>query len=432
MKTQSNFVIIGAGPKALAVVAKSYVLNHLFALPMPTFHVIEKKEVGANWTGGNGFTNGNLRLGTSPQKDIGFPYNSKIFGNQNDARINREMRAFSWDMYLINNGKYAEWIDRGRPSPTHFEWAQYLKYGFSILKDYVHIHTGYLKEIFYNEKIVRIDFDNNGVVKTLGADYLMLTGPGESNFKKPIESTRIFDINSYWKSKIDFSQNEKILIVGGGENSATIVLDINQKFGNRNLDFNIVTPSGMIITRGESYFENRVYTDANNGHWDYLTRDEKISFIKHTDLGVYSVEAMNDLSRSANLNIIKGLVKGASELNGKVIVTFQDGIKASNSYDRVILANGFQKVGLLSSKLNIHSKKELECIIGKIVDKNLENKIGRDLSIKGIRKKIFLPMISGISQGPGFSNLSSLGTLSDRVLYSLISVKNKELYNVSN
>ncbi len=432
MRSQSNFIIVGAGPKALAVVAKSYVLNKLFDISMPKFHIIEKKEIGANWTGSNGFTNGNLKLGSPPQKDVGFPYNSKIFGNKNDELVNREMRAFSWDMYLINNGKYADWIDRGRPSPIHIEWANYLKYSFSLLKDYVEIHSGALKEIFYSNGTVSVNFEDKGNLNHLEADYLMLTGPGETTLKQSIKSERIFDINSYWKSDIEFEENEKILIIGGGENSATIALDIHQKFKNKSITLNIITPRGILFTRGENYFENRVFTDASNGHWDQLTRDEKISFLKHTDFGVYSVDAMNELSYSANLNVIKGIVKESTELNNKVLVSFEDKRKENSSYDRVIWANGLKRTGLLSSKLNFESKKELESIIGEITDRNLENKIDYDLSLTGIGTKIFLPAISMISQGPGLSNLSSLGTIADRILYSLISVENKELYHVSN
>ena len=425
MSLQPNFVIIGAGPKALAVIAKSYVLNKLFKIPMPNFHIIERKEVAANWTGKNGFTNGALKLGTAPQKDVGFPYNSKIFRNKNDMLINNEMRKFSWDMYLVNSGKYAEWIDRGRPNPTHREWAEYLKYGFSLLKNYIQLHLGELKEIFYHNGLLRISCGTQGNTERINAGYLMLTGPGEPSQKTPRKSTRVFDINSYWKSCTEFNDNDRVLIIGGGENSATVALDIHQKFKDKNISLDIITPHGVIITRGESYFENRVYTDASKGYWQQLTRDEKISFINHTDLGVYSVNAMNELSRTAELNVRKGRVKKVFELNDNVSVLLQNNGEDNILYDRVIWANGFQKIALLNSKLNLESKRELEGIVGEITDENLQEKIDYDLSLNGIGAKIFLPMISGINHGPGFSNLSGLGTLADRILNSFTSSTNR-------
>lgn len=431
MKQPSNFVIIGAGPKALAVTAKAYTLKKLFSLPMPNFHIVEKNEIGGNWTGRNGFTNGYLKLGTSPQKDVGFPYDSKIFGNKNDSLINSEMRKFSWDMYLIHQGKYAEWIDRGRPAPTHFEWSQYLKHGLSLLKDFVHIHQSELVEIRYKKDKFGLCLREENKMKNLDAQYLMITGPGESNLKRPIESERIFDINSYWKVNPDFNQNENILIIGGGENSATIALDIHYRLRHKNININIITPSGILTTRGESYFENRIYTDPSHAHWKKLSIKEKTSFIRRTDLGVYSVEAMNELGKSAHLNIIKGIVQGCSEFNKKIVVSLTEGFNKCLTYDYVIWANGFQKTGLLRSKINKKDKENIERLIGKISDKNLESRIGHDLSLIGIEAKIFLPMISGLSQGPGFSNLSSLGTLSDRILHGFTSVQCKELHNVS-
>ena len=140
---------------------------------------------------------------------------------------------------------------------------------------------------------------------------------------------------------------------------------------------------------------------------------------------------MNELSRTTNLNIIRGAVKGSAELEDKVIISFQDSSKKKSTYDKVIWANGLKRTSLLSSKLDIQSKENIEQIIGQITDQNLQSKIDYDLSIQGLKSKIFLPMISGISQGPGFSNLSSLGTLADRVLHSFVNANNKESCNVS-
>ncbi len=431
MQSQSNFVIIGAGPKALAVVAKAFVLNKFFKFEIPIFHIIERREIAANWTGKNGFTNGRLRLGTSPQKDIGFPYQSQFFGDERDHLLNQEMRRFSWDTYLVSSGRYAQWIDRGKPNPTHSEWANYLKYGFSLVSEAVKIHQGELDEISNKGESLKITYLNNHQRTSIEASSLMLTGPGESTAKIPFGSKRIFDINSYWKSKTNFKENEKVLIIGGGENSATIALDINQRYADKGIEINILTPSGTILSRGESYFENKVYTNAKDGHWEELSLLEKRSFIKHTDLGVYSVDAMNELSQSASLNILKGFAEFSTEINNRVIVSLRDKNKTF-TYNRVIWATGFQKVGLLKSKLSEDLKDELQESLGELSDRNLETQMGSDLAIKKINYKIFLPMISGLNNGPGFSNLSSLGSLADKILYGLLQKKMENIYAISN
>ena len=46
----------------------------------------------------------------------------------------------------------------------------------------------------------------------------------------------------------------------------------------------------------------------------------------------------------------------------------------------------------------------------------LQEHIGHDLALTDVFPKLFLPGLSGLTQGPGFPNLSCLGLLSDRVL----------------
>jgi hypothetical protein len=46
----------------------------------------------------------------------------------------------------------------------------------------------------------------------------------------------------------------------------------------------------------------------------------------------------------------------------------------------------------------------------------LERHIDVDLSIAGMYPPLHVPLLAGLSQGPGFPNLSCLGLLSDRIL----------------
>ncbi len=67
------------------------------------------------------------RLGTGPEKDIGFPYQSALVPRRN-AELDQRMMRHGWQSYLISTGQFAEWIDRGRPAPAHKRWSQYLKW----------------------------------------------------------------------------------------------------------------------------------------------------------------------------------------------------------------------------------------------------------------------------------------------------------------
>jgi mycobactin lysine-N-oxygenase len=53
---------------------------------------------------------------------------------------------------------------------------------------------------------------------------------------------------------------------------------------------------------------------------------------------------------------------------------------------------------------------------GPLTSDALQEFIGDDLAIADVTPKLFLPGLSGLTQGPGFPNLSCLGLLSDRVL----------------
>src|SRR3954470_23858321 len=90
-----KLIIVGAGPKAMAIAAKNQVLAEM-GFSVPDIHIIERREVGANWTGNAGFTNGKLALGTSPEKDVGFPYQSVNWGEGLNEKIDRRMKDFSW------------------------------------------------------------------------------------------------------------------------------------------------------------------------------------------------------------------------------------------------------------------------------------------------------------------------------------------------
>src|SRR6202008_2507478 len=78
--------------------------------------------VGANWQASGRWTDGAHRLGTSPEKDVGFPYRSALVPRRN-AELDERMMRCSWQSYLIATASFAEWIDRGRPAPTHRRWG---------------------------------------------------------------------------------------------------------------------------------------------------------------------------------------------------------------------------------------------------------------------------------------------------------------------
>lgn len=121
-----TLAVIGAGPKAVAVAAKAAVLRDM-GVDVPDVVAIERSTVAANWQAVGGWTDGQHRLGTSPEKDVGFPYRSSLVPRRN-AELDERMTRHSWQSYLIASAQFAEWVDRGRPAPTHWGWSRYLRW----------------------------------------------------------------------------------------------------------------------------------------------------------------------------------------------------------------------------------------------------------------------------------------------------------------
>ena len=98
-RTTPTLAVVGAGPKAIAVAAKAAELRQM-GVTVPDVVAVERSTVGANWQAVGGWTDGQHRLGTSPEKDLGFPYHSTAIRGHN-AEINDRMRAFSWNRSLF-------------------------------------------------------------------------------------------------------------------------------------------------------------------------------------------------------------------------------------------------------------------------------------------------------------------------------------------
>ena len=97
-----TLAVIGAGAKAVAVAAKAAEL-HDMGVDVLKVVAVERTGVAANWQAEGGWTDGQHRLGTSPEKDVGFPYRSSSpalrAGAQapgRNAELDERMTRHSW------------------------------------------------------------------------------------------------------------------------------------------------------------------------------------------------------------------------------------------------------------------------------------------------------------------------------------------------
>lgn len=418
--------VLGAGPKAMALVTKCEALRRK-GIKTPKIRIFERNEIGANWTGRHGFTDGSQLLGTSPEKDLGFPYASTVYDGHNKS-INQTMFSFSWAQFLNSKGEYAHWIDSGRPQPTHSEWAEYLNWAYRQCDG--------TDEVIITEVTSISNDDSKWVVSTKNKtdssteyllDGLVVTGPGTQSMDHLLQKTD-FVISSANPDLVKVQQNlpkkARVAIVGVGESSAYATsLFLN----NTNFMIDIISPSGVIFSRGEGIFENGFYSNVDNTQWKSISWKDRKNFISRTDRGVYSVAILRDLCQRHNINIITGsLVDISQNMNDRKaeLILRNNGLhfNAKNKYDLVVLSTGFDCVHKFKKLLTVKASEKIEEEMGvqSLSTANLEALIQSDLSLKGLSSRLHLPMIAGPSQGPGFSNLSCLGLLSDKIIGSYI------------
>jgi mycobactin lysine-N-oxygenase len=227
---------VGAGPKAVAIAAKKQMLAKL-GYPVPHVRIIDRKGVATYWTGKAGYTDGNPFLGTRPEKDIGFPYLSACWGDKELSRaVAKEMMHYSWQSFLIDQLRYADWIDRGRTRPTHGEWSQYLQWVAQRLE--FELCVGEVTSIATTSdgKLWQLTchLSEGGASFNLTGDGLVMTGPGTplTITGQPIEHPRIMDGASFWLRSEEFVQLRtqvkkplNIGVIGPGETAAAIVVE---------------------------------------------------------------------------------------------------------------------------------------------------------------------------------------------------------------
>ncbi|WP_454198431.1 SidA/IucD/PvdA family monooxygenase [Nocardia sp. Marseille-Q1738] len=406
-----RLLVVGAGPKAMAVAAKAHVLRRL-GLPAPQVIVVESHAVGGNWLPGGGWTDGRHRLGTSPEKDVGFPYRSTWAAGHNRA-INEAMMAFSWTSFLIERGTYAEWVDRGRPSPHHHVWAKYLQW-VARNTDMELVH-GSVRKISaaadgWMVSVVAAD----GAVTEIDVDRLMITGPGSSR-RVLSEHPKVLSIADFWDlaGRRQLPVSSRAAVIGGGETAGSAMDELVR---HDVLTVSVISPSATIYTRGESYFENSLYSDPSR--WRALSVEQRRDVVRRTDRGVFSVRVQESLLGDSRVHHLQGRVVRVAEQGAGVALTLRNERRTDqvHSFDLVVDATGGQPLWFLEM-FDADAADLVELAIGgPITQARIEASIGHDLAVTGLGAKLYLPNLAGLAQGPGFPNLSCLGELSDRVL----------------
>jgi mycobactin lysine-N-oxygenase len=404
---------VGAGPKGIAIAAKARALA-VAGLPAPRVVLIDRGEVAGNWTGSQGYTSGLLPLGTPPEKDVGYPYAASW--REASAGVVAAMAEYSWQRHLIRHGAYGDWIDRGRMRPTHREWSAYLREVAEVAQAEI------VRGVVSGLEIT--DGDRWEVTLEAGdaiaADGVVITGAGPAITVpgQPRDHPRVLDGRTYWLAAHELKRERalNLCVIGSGETAASVVIDLLMRF-HKHSTIDVLTTRGVLYSRGESYDENRFYSDP--GDWPRLAETHRREFLVRTDRGVFSLQAEATLNQARGLRTLAGRAAAIEAREHDVIVTIAYGEEHERvAYDAVVVAIGFDG-RWFEALLNGNASSRYQEAIGR---GGLERHIDLDLSVAGLAP-LHLPVMAGLAQGPGFPNLSCLGLLSDRILRRYVALE---------
>lgn len=432
MVAATDLLIVGAGAKAAGIATKVHVLNTLGLGPV-SLKVVEGTTHAASWLGRNGMTSGEEPLAVTPIKDIGFPYQSHYeFGEAGEA-IDAAAQAFSWQQYMISKRRYARWIDAGSPSVRHRDYGEYLSWVLSRATEGVEHVAGRVTTVSLEEAeerwLVEVE-EATGASRHAGG-ALVLTGPGVHRAfpHEPGISSRVFHCDSKRSEFARLPDEEcSVAVVGGGESALSCVMFLR---GFRpQARCTIYTPM-LPMSRGESFLENRVFSNPDEIEWGALDLQTRRDFVKHSDRGVFDPPSLEAIAYDDRANFVTGRVTDVGERQGgggvRVEYESPEGL-AGGEHDYVVNCTGFDLLAQLRDLFPSQAREQVERQAGPVWDRpaGTEVPIGRALELKGMRPRLHIPGLAGLSQGPGFANLGALGLLSNRVLQPLLQEKSLE------
>jgi mycobactin lysine-N-oxygenase len=319
------------------------------------------------------------------------------------------MAGFSWQRHLIDRGVYSDWVDRGRLRPTHRRWSAYLREVAERAE--VELVAGEVVGLEVENGQWQLAIESGEAITADGVVYTgagaPITVPGQ-----PQQHPRVFDGRSYWfhERMIKRQLAENVCVIGSGETAASVVISLLKKAHMRST-VDVLTSRGVLYSRGESYDENRFYSDP--GDWPRLAESHRREFLERTDRGVFSLQSEAILNQSRGFRTLAGRAVAIEAGQRQVVVTIEyDDETERVAYDLVVVAIGFD-ARAFEALLGSEASSRLE---GALAGAELDRRIDVDLSIAGLSPPLHVPMLAGLAQGPGFPNLSCLGLVSDRIL----------------
>jgi mycobactin lysine-N-oxygenase len=430
--TEHDLIVVGAGAKAAGIATKVHAANAL-GLGRLSVKVIEGTEVAASWKGRNGMTSGEEPLAVTPIKDVGFPYRSHVeFGEAGEA-IDAAMAQFTWQQFMIGKRRYARWVDAGSPQVRHRDYGEYLTWVLSRATEGIEHLRARVSQVALDEAGERwvVEAEEDGGTSRHTCRALVLTGPGIHRAfpHEPAVAGRVFHCDSKREEFARIPEGERcdVAIVGGGESALSATMFLREL--RPDCRFTVYTPL-LPMSRGESFLENRVFSNPDTVEWESLDLQTRRDFVKHSDRGVFDPPSLEKIAYDDRVEFALGRVTdvGAAARGEGVTLECESPEGAFQSeHDYVANCTGFDLLAQMRTLFPAGVREEIERQTGGLWDQpaGTEVPIGRFLELRGLQPRLHIPGLAGLSQGPGFANLGALGLLSNRVLQPLLPALHK-------
>jgi mycobactin lysine-N-oxygenase len=419
----TDLLVVGTGAKGTAIAIKAHVLNSLGLGPI-TVTMVEASGPAAAWMDGDSNSSSRELLAISPSKDAGYPYESSLSFGEAGAAVDYAAQSFSWQRYLIEKGRYAQWVDAGAPPVQRRVYGAYLDWVLSRATDGVDVVLGRVTRMSLAAELDRWVVDVEAASGTLQyrCKAVALTGPGVyRSLPHDLDAApRVLDCDRgrTQLTRVPVQESSDIAIVGGGESALSSIEYVRGVRPDATLT---VYTTNLPMSRLESFLENRVFSSPDAVDWRSLSVQTRLDFINRTDRGVFGPERLAPFAYDERCHFVVGRithVTAAPDGRGVCVGIASTSGESEARHDYVINCTGCDPLEQLRQLLERDAQAEIEQRVGRIWDRSPEMEIptGRFLELEGMRPRLHLPGLAAVSQGPGFATLSCLGLLADRVL----------------
>jgi mycobactin lysine-N-oxygenase len=423
----TDLLVLGAGAKGTAIAMKAHVLNSLGLGPI-SLTVVESTGPAAAWRDGEGVTSSREILGLSPSKDVGFPYQGARAFGEAGIEVDRAAMAFSWQRYLVDEGRYAEWIDAGCPSVQRRVFGDYLAWVLANATNGVNVVRGRVASLSLAPEKDRwlVDVENTAQPVRYACKAFALTGQGAQRVLPHDEEAeaRVLDCESGRMeiARVSPEMSSDIAIVGGGESALSCIEFVRGRRPDARLT---IYTANLPMSRVESFLENRIFSRPDEVDWTSLSVEQRRDFVERSDRGVFGADRVSPFAYDEGCRFVGGRVTHIASAAAvqKVRVSYRSTAGAMTAeHDYVINCTGYDPLEQLRRLLVDDAQAELERQVGALWGPACnpdETAIGRALEVEGVYPRVHVPGLAALSQGPGFSTLGALGLIADRVLEPL-------------